>query len=86
MVKTSRNEIFIIKTKGLEDLNVPLKMTRLKKLCEDINAAQNKIRFDYVFVGEQEFENFFPNSLRGLTGNILNYKDKINGNYRAVQL
>ncbi len=85
IVKTSQKEIYIVETKGLEDLDVPLKMARLKKWCEDINAAQDKILFDYVFVGEQEFEKFSLNSFKGLAGNFLKYKDEINTNCRAVQ-
>jgi type III restriction enzyme len=53
IVKTSPKDICIVETKGLEDLDVPLKMERLKKWCEDIHATQNRIRFDYVFVEEE---------------------------------
>ena len=53
IVKTSPKETYIVETKGLEDLDVPLKMERLKKWCEDINASQNKVYYDYVFVEEE---------------------------------
>jgi type III restriction enzyme len=42
MVKLDDKRIFIIETKGLEDLDVPLKMERLANLCEDINKIDNK--------------------------------------------
>lgn len=76
IVKTSPKEICIVETKGLEDLDVPLKMERLKKWCEDINATQNKIRFDYVFVEEEEFEKYAPKSFGELVNNFRKYKDK----------
>jgi len=77
IVKTSPKEIYIVETKGLEDLDVPLKMERLKKWCEDINATQNKIRFDYVFVEEEEeFEKYAPKSFGELVNNFRKYKDK----------
>ncbi len=73
LVKTSPKEIYIVETKGLEDLDVPLKMERLKKWCEDINAVQNKIRFDYVFV-EEEFERYAPKSFGEPVSNFRKYK------------
>ncbi|HUN21550.1 MAG TPA: DEAD/DEAH box helicase family protein [Anaerolineales bacterium] len=76
IVKTSPKDIWIVETKGLEDLDVPLKMERLKKWCEDINATQNKIRFDYVFVEEEEFEKYAPKSFGELINNFRKYKDK----------
>ncbi len=75
IVKTSPKEIWIVETKGLEDLDVPLKMERLKKWCEDINATHNKIRFDYVFVEEDEFEKYDPKSFGELIFNFRKYKD-----------
>ncbi|GAB4488830.1 MAG: DEAD/DEAH box helicase family protein [Anaerolineales bacterium] len=74
IVKTTPKEIYIVETKGLEDLDVPLKMERLKKWCEDINATQNKIRFDYVFVEEEEFEKYAPTSFGELVKNFRKYK------------
>ncbi|MBV6394351.1 MAG: hypothetical protein KPEEDBHJ_03605 [Anaerolineales bacterium] len=75
IVKTSPKEIWIVETKGLEDLDVPLKMERLRKWCEDINAAQNKIRFDYVFVDEEEFAKYAPKSFGELVRNFRKYRD-----------
>ncbi|MBL1173356.1 MAG: DEAD/DEAH box helicase family protein, partial [Chloroflexi bacterium] len=79
IVKTSPKEIWIVETKGLEDLDVPLKMERLRKWCEDINAAQNKIRFDYVFVDEEDFEKYAPKSFGELINNFRKYKVKERG-------
>jgi type III restriction enzyme len=76
IVKTSPKEIYIVETKGQEDLDVPLKMERLKQWCEDSNAAQNKIRFDYVFVEEEEFEKYAPKSFGELVKNFRKYKNQ----------
>jgi type III restriction enzyme len=76
IVKTSPKDIYIVETKGLEDLDVPLKMERLKKWCEDINATQNKIRFDYVFVEQEEFEKYAPKSFGELVNNFRKYKEQ----------
>jgi type III restriction enzyme len=73
-VKTNDKEIFIVETKGLEDLDVPLKMERLRKWCEDINNSQNKIVFDFVFVDEESFERYAPKSFKELATNFNKYK------------
>ncbi len=74
-VKTSEKELFIVETKGLEDLDVPLKIERLKKWCEDINKSQKKIRFDYVFVDEEDFNKYKPDTFNNLVVNFKKYKD-----------
>ncbi len=73
-VKTNPNEIVIVETKGLEDLDVPLKMARLMRWCADINAAQKKINFDFVFVEEEEFERYKPNTFSELMKIFRKYK------------
>lgn len=75
-VKTGDSEISIVETKGLEELDVPLKMDRLKKWCEDINASQKKVRFDFVFVEEEDFEKYKLDSFAGLVKNFRKYKDE----------
>ncbi len=74
IVKTSPNQLWIIETKGLEDLDVPLKMERLKQWCHDINTAQQNHHFDYVFVDESDFESYKPDSFSGLVTMFRKYK------------
>ena len=50
LVKLSARRIFIVETKGLEDLDVPLKMQRLRQWCEDINRVQADVVYDFVYV------------------------------------
>ncbi len=75
IVKTDPKSLYIVETKGLEDLDVPLKMARLKKWCEDINYSQKKIHFDFVYVDEEDFNNYKPDSFFGLVSNFRKYKD-----------
>jgi len=74
-VKKSANEVFIVETKGLEDLDVPLKMQRLKQWCDDINKAQTEIIYDYVFVDEKSFKDYKPRSFNDLKSGFTEYKD-----------
>jgi len=79
VVKTGDKDLFIVETKGIEDPDVPLKMARLKKWCEDINASQKKVRFDYVFVDEEDFNKYKPDSFSSLINNFRKYKDDKTG-------
>ena len=74
IVRVSKTEIYIVETKGLEDMDVPLKMERLKQWCEDINKAQTKYKFDYVFVDEENFKKYKVGSFKELVNNFRMYK------------
>lgn len=73
-VKTGERDIFIVETKGREEIDAPLKIERLKKWCADINQSQKKIHFDFVFVDEEDFEKYKPNSFGGLVKQFMKYK------------
>ena len=73
-VKVSAREVVIVETKGLEDLDVPPKMARLKQWCDDINQAQNAVRYDFVFVDEEGFQKYQPNSFAELRNSFRDYK------------
>jgi len=73
-VKLSEKEICIVETKGLEDLDVPLKMERLKLWCEDINRIQSSIKYDFVFVDQENFEKYQIKSFGELMVNFGEYK------------
>jgi type III restriction enzyme len=76
LVKLSAKEIFIVETKGQEDLDVPLKMARLRQWCEDINQAQKQVRYGFVYVDQESFEKYKPNSFRKLVDGFREYTGK----------
>jgi len=75
IVKKSEKEIFIIETKGREEIDVPEKMKRLKNWCKDMNTLQNEKGFDYVFVDEESFKSENPKSFGNLAKAFRKYKD-----------
>ncbi|MDW7727518.1 MAG: DEAD/DEAH box helicase family protein [Candidatus Methanoperedens sp.] len=75
IVKKSETEVYVVETKGLEDLDAPLKAERLKLWCEDINNAQNKIKYDFVFVDEGDFHKYNPQTFQELIVNFTKYKE-----------
>ncbi len=76
LVKLSAKRIFIVETKGREDLDVPLKMQRLRQWCEDINRVQVEVVYDFVYVDQESFERYKPASFRQLVDGFREYKEK----------
>jgi len=74
LVKVSDREKFVVETKGQEDLDVPLKMQRLKQWCEYINRAQREKKYDFVYVDQESFEKYKPTSFRQLVEAFKEYK------------
>lgn len=55
-------------------MDVPLKMKRLRQWCEDINTIQTDVRYDFVYVDEESFNQYKPTSFRQLIDSFKNYK------------
>ena len=75
LVKPSKKRLFIVETKGQEDLDVPPKMQRLRQWCEDINRVQRDVTWDFVYVDQESFERFKPTSFQQLLDGFREYKD-----------
>jgi len=73
-VKLSNNSIVIAETKGQEDLDVPHKMMRLKQWCEDINRVQSDVVYDFVYVDQESFDRYQPQTFRQLLDAFREYK------------
>lgn len=58
IVKTEHNVIYIVETKGKEDLDVEPKRKRLKQWCEDVNVQQNKFTYKELYVIQEDFEKY----------------------------
>ena len=73
-VKLSPKRIVIIETKGLEDLDVPLKMARLRQWCADINQAQSDVVYDFVYVDQESFDKYKPTTFKQVLAGFTAYK------------
>ena len=74
IVKSSSGDVFIIETKGHEDLDDPLKIARLSQWCDDINGLQTKVKYDFVYVDQEGFEKYKPDTLKELVAGFREYK------------
>ena len=76
LVKKDDKHVFIIETKGLEDLDAPLKTERLKQWCADVNSQQSDGIYDFVYVDQESFDKYSPKNFAELITNFRAYKDK----------
>lgn len=65
----------VVETKGQEDLDLPLKTHRLRHWCEDINATQSDVMYDFVYVDQEGFEKYAPKSFADVLTGFREYKD-----------
>jgi type III restriction enzyme len=65
-VKTNSKTVYIIETKGREDLDDPLKIKRLAQWCEDANSRQQKITYKMLYVKQEEWDKYKPKNWREL--------------------
>jgi len=77
LVKVTNEEMFVVETKGQEDLDVPLKMQRLRQWCKDINRVQPDKKYDFVYVDQESFERYKPTKFRQLVDGFREYKENI---------
>lgn len=74
LVKLSPKRIFVVETKGREELDLPLKMQRLRQWCEDINRVQTDVKYDFAYVDEESFKKYEPASFAQLAAGFREYK------------
>lgn len=61
-VKLDNKTVYIVETKGREDLDDLLKIERLKQWCEDANERQKRIKYYMLYVKQDEWEKYRPDS------------------------
>ncbi len=66
IVKTEDGNLWIIEIKGREELDLPMKMARLKQWCGDLNRLQSAIEYGFIYVPEEEYEKAHPKSFAEL--------------------
>lgn len=74
LVKMSAKQTFIVETKGQQELDVPLKMQRLKQWCIDMNRVQADVKYGFVYVDQESFEKYKPSSFGQLVEGFREYQ------------
>lgn len=73
-VKLPDGRLVVVETKGRVDLDVPLKMERLRQWCDDVNAATSAFPCDFVYVDEESFYAYKPTSFGQVLSAFREYK------------
>ena len=74
LVKLTDGRVIVVETKGREDLDVPRKMQRLFQWCEDVNRAVTDVDYDFVYVDQEGFDTYRPETLQQLLDGFREYK------------
>jgi type III restriction enzyme len=79
LVKTQDGQIWIIETKGRQELDLPQKMARLRQWCQDATAAsrdssENGTLYRFIFVNQEGFEKHLPKTLASLAASFTEYQ------------
>jgi type III restriction enzyme len=78
IVRTIDGTVWIVETKGRQELDLPQKMARLKLWRTDATAAEeNGQRYDFVFVDQPGFEKHMPHTFAALIASFTEYKSKL---------
>ena len=73
-VKLIDERIIVAETKGREDLDVPLKMQRLAQWCADANNLSPNAIYDFVYVDQESFDLYRPETFQQLLDGFTEYK------------
>jgi len=77
MVRTTDKSVWIVETKGREEIDLPQKMARLRQWCEDATEAsmdQGGIHYGFVYVDQESFTQHKPASFAGLVSTFREYQ------------
>ncbi len=78
LVRTVDGTIWIVETKGREEVDLPQKMARLRQWCQDASAStqsEGGARYQFVYVDQQSFEQHKPSSFAGLASTFREYQE-----------
>ncbi len=78
LVKTADNTVWVIETKGLEELDLPRKMARLRQWCTDAtqaSQAEGGPAYRFVYVDQQGYERNPPKTFVALAAGFRDYQD-----------
>jgi type III restriction enzyme len=81
LVRDREGVVWVVETKGREEIDLPQKMARLRQWCEDATHATHATKDDggpsyrFVYVDQESFERHKPTSFAGLATTFLEYQE-----------
>jgi type III restriction enzyme len=77
IVRTTDGHVWIVETKGREELDLPQKLHRLAEWCVDATAAESaetSAKYDWVYVDQTSFERDRPDTFASLATAFLKHR------------
>ena len=77
IVRTTDGAVWLVETKGREELDLPQKMARLAQWCADATEAsksEDGVRYGFVYVDQESFEAHRPTDFGGLIAAFRGYQ------------
>jgi type III restriction enzyme len=77
IVRSTDKKIWMVETKGREELDLPQKMTRLKQWCADVTAASSGddgVIYGFIYVDQKSFEQHPSTTLAALATSFTEYQ------------
>lgn len=78
LVKTKDSGVWIVETKGREELELPRKMARLRQWCKDATEASKAdggMKYHFVYVDQESFERGQPRDFAALAASFTEYQE-----------
>jgi type III restriction enzyme len=87
ILRTTDGTVWVVETKGREELDVPQKMARLRQWCADATEAsrsddatgESGTNYGFVYVDQESFEQHKPSSFAGLASTFREYQNENSG-------
>jgi type III restriction enzyme len=82
IVRTMDGSVWIVETKGREELDLPQKMQRLHQWCLDATAASaddTGVHYGFVYVDQEGFDKYQPDSFAALVSSFKEYQEGARG-------
>ncbi len=80
LVKTGDGHVWIVETKGREELDLPRKMARLRQWCLDATEASKEdggTVYRFVYVDQEGFEKHTPKTFAALAASFTEYQETV---------
>ena len=77
IVRDTSGIVWIIETKGREEIDLPQKMARLKQYCADATAASalgGRTGDAFLYADQKSFEKHNPNTLAAMASSFTEYQ------------
>lgn len=80
IIRTTDGTVWIVETKGREELDLPQKMARLRQWCEDATNASKSDSgpsYRFVYVDQKGFEQNTPQTFASLAASFTEYQEVV---------